>query len=116
MPECLCIGPPRLAQRRHEQIDTDKLKGDRVAKRALLQEVEHRERPREQPSGDLASADRCRERQLQRFKSMRQAPRFLPAHAFISGHCRARRHLMTARRYPAARARACKTWTQETCA
>jgi multidrug efflux pump subunit AcrA (membrane-fusion protein) len=55
-------------------------------------------------------------RQMQRFKSMRQAQCFLTAHAFISGHFRPRRHLMTATRYRAARATSFETWTQETCA
>ena len=53
---------------------------------------------------------------MQRFKSEPQAQRFLSAHAFIYGHFRPRRHLMTARGYRAARAIAFKVWTEETCA
>ena len=54
---------------------------------------------------------------MQRFKSVRQAQRFLFAHAFISGHFRPRRHLMTASRYRTVRAcQAFKSWMQEACA
>ncbi len=96
---------------------TDKLKSYGVAKRDLLPDVEHREsRYLNNRAENSHRPTRRRERQMQRFKSMRQAQRFLSAHAFISGHFRPRRHLMTASRYRAARARAFKTWTQETCA
>ncbi len=96
---------------------TDKLKSYGVAKRDLLPKVEHREsRYLNNRAENSHRPTRRRERQMQRFKSMRQAQRFLSAHAFISGHFRPRRHLMTASRYRAARARAFKTWTQETCA
>ena len=47
---------------------------------------------------------RRRERQMQRFKSPRQAQRFLSAHSMIYGHFRPRRHLMTAAQYRHARA------------
>jgi hypothetical protein len=43
---------------------------------------------------------------MQRFKSPRQAQRFLSAHAFIYGHFRPRRHLTTAGRYRAVRSAA----------
>ena len=52
---------------------------------------------------------------MPRFKSLRQAQRFLSAHALISAHFRPRRHRMTASRYRATRAKAFKSWTQETC-
>jgi len=95
---------------------TDKLKSYGVAKREVLPDVEHREsRYLNNRAENSHRPTRRRERQMQRFKSMRQAQRFLSAHAFISGHFRPRRHHMTASRYRAARARAFKTWTQETC-
>src|ERR687894_141589 len=59
---------------------------------------------------------RRRERQMQRFKSPQQAQRFLSSHAFIYGHFRPRRHLMTAAQYRRARAKAFRIWRQETCA
>jgi putative transposase len=96
---------------------TDKLKSYGVAKRKLLPEVEHREsRYLNNRAENSHRPTRRRERQMQRFKSMRQAQRFLSAHALISGHFRPRRHLMTACRYRAERATAFKTWIQATCA
>jgi putative transposase len=47
-----------------------------------------------------------RERPMQRFKSPEQAQRFLSAHAFIYGHFRPRRHLMSAEQHRRARAKA----------
>ena len=96
---------------------TDKLKSYGVAKREVLPGVEHREsRYLNNRAENSHRPTRQRERQMQRFKSMRQAQRFLSAHAFISGHFRPRRHRMTASRYRAMRERALKSWTQVTCA
>ena len=96
---------------------TDKLKSYGVAKRELLPGVKHREsRYLNNRAENSHRPTRRRERQMQRFKSVRQAQRFLSAHAFISGHFRLRRHRMTASRYRARRAKAFNTWTQETCA
>ena len=98
-------------------VITDKLKSYCAAKREVLPDVEHREsRYLNNRAENSHWPIRRRERQMQRFKSMRQAQRFLSAHAFISGHFRPRRHCMTASRYRAARAKAFKTWTHETCA
>jgi putative transposase len=58
---------------------------------------------------------RRRARQMQRFKSPGQAQRFLSSHAMIYGHCRPRRHRMTAARYRHARAKAFRVWREETC-
>ena len=49
------------------------------------------------------------------FKSASQAQRFLSAHAMIYGHFRPRRHLMAAAGYRRVRAKAFRTWQQETC-
>ena len=51
---------------------------------------------------------------MQRFKSAKQAQRFLSSHAMIYGHFRPRRHLMTAARYRRARAEAFRVWREET--
>jgi putative transposase len=97
-------------------IVTDKLKSYGVAKRELLPETEHREsRYLNNRAENSHRPTRRRERQMQRFKSMRQAQRFLSAHAFIYGHFRLRRHLMTATQYRAARETAFKVWREETC-
>jgi putative transposase len=96
---------------------TDKLKSYGVAKRELLPDVEHREsRYLNNRAENSHRPTRRRERQMQRFKSARQAQRFLSAHSFIYGHFRPRRHRMTARRYQSARAKAFRVWRQETCA
>ena len=90
---------------------TDKLKSYGVAKRELLPDAEHREsRYLNNRVENSHRPTRRRERQMQRFKSKRQAQRFLYANAFITGHFRPRRHLMTAKRYRAVRARAFKSW------
>ena len=96
---------------------TDKLGSYGVAKRALMPDVEHRKsRYLNNRAENSHRPTRRRERQMQRFKSARQAQRFLSAHAFIYGHFRPRRHLTTARRYRAVRSAAFRAWNQETCA
>jgi putative transposase len=96
---------------------TDKLKSYGVAKRELLPNVEHREsRYLNNRAENSHRPTRRRERQMQRFKSARQAQRFLSAHAFIYGHFRPRRHLSSAKSYRSARAKAFKVWKEETCA
>ena len=88
-----------------------------VAKRELLLDVEHREsRYLKNRAENSHQPTRRRERQMQRFKSTRQAQRFLFAHALISGHFRPRRHRMTASHYRSVRAYAFKIWAQQTCA
>ena len=53
---------------------------------------------------------------MQRFKSPRQAQDFLSAQGFIYGHCRPRRHLMSARTYRKIRATDFKVRRLDTCA
>jgi len=96
---------------------TDKLKSYGLAQRELLPDVLHRQ------SLDLNNRaenshrpTRRRERQMQCFKSPRQAQRFLSTHSFIYGHFRPRRHLLTALSYRIIRAFAFKVWQEETCA
>lgn len=57
---------------------------------------------------------RRRERQTQRFKSARQAQRFLAAHGAIRGHSRPPRAEMAAADRRRARARAFRIWRRET--
>ena len=98
-------------------IVTDKLKSCGVAKRAMLTAVEHRQsRYLNNRAENSHRPTRRRERQMQRFKSSRQAQQFLSAHAFIHGHFHPCRHLMKARDYRLARAKAFNIWMQETCA
>ena len=66
---------------------TDKLGSYGVAKRALMPDVEHRKsRYLNNRAENSHRPTRRRERQMQRFKSARQAQRFLSAHASIYGH------------------------------
>jgi putative transposase len=96
---------------------TDKLGSYGAAKRALMPDVKHRKsRYLNNRAENSHRPTRRRERQMQRFKSPRQAQRFLSAHAFIHGHFHPRRHLTTARRYWATRSAAFRVWDQETCA
>ena len=107
--------PHRRRSGPHPERNMPGLKSDGVAKRELLPDVAHREsRYLNNRAENSHRPTRRRERQMQRCKSMRQAQSFLSAHAFISGHFRPLRHCLTAGRYRAARAKAFKTWTQET--
>ena len=84
---------------------TDKLRSYGAAQRALLPEVEHRQsRYLNNRAENSHRPTRRRERQMQRFKSARQAQRFLSAHPFIHGYFHPRRHRTTARIYRSARA------------
>ena len=98
-------------------IVTDKLRRYAAAKRQILPGVEHRQsRYRNNRAENSHRPTRRRERQMQRFKSARQAQRFLSAQGPISGHFRPRRHRMTAAEYRATRAAAFHGWREEACA
>ena len=98
-------------------IVTDKLRSYGVAQRQLLPGVEHRQsRYLNNRAENSHRPTRRRERQMQRFKSSRQAQDFLSAHAFIYGHFHPRRHRLTASAYRAIRSDEFKIWHQETCA
>src|ERR1700722_5117338 len=98
-------------------IVTDKLKSYGVAQREVLPKVEHRQsRYLNNRAENSHRPTRRRERQMQRFKSPKQAQHFLSAHAFIHGHFHPRRHLLAATDYRRLRAEAFVVWDQETCA
>jgi putative transposase len=99
-----------------KRVVTDGLRSYGAAKREVLPEVLHRtSRYLNNRAENSHRPTRRRERQMQRFKSPRQAQRFLSSHAMIHGHFRPRRHLMTAARYRCARDEAFRVWRQETC-
>ncbi|HWX49205.1 MAG TPA: IS6 family transposase [Roseomonas sp.] len=88
-----------------------------AAKREVLPDVRHRtSRYLNNRAENSHRPTRRRERLMQRFKSPRQAQRFLSAHAMIYGHFRPRRYLMTAGQYRRSRDKAFRIWRQETCA
>jgi putative transposase len=97
-------------------IVTDKLRSYRVAQRQLLPGAEHRQsRYLNNRAENSHRPTRRRERQVQRFKSSRQAQDFLSAHAFIYGHFRPRRHQLAASVYRDIRSEAFNVWQEETC-
>src|SRR5690349_12167690 len=98
------------------KIVTDGLRSYGVAHRDLLPEVQHRtSRYFNNRAENSHRPTRRRERQMQRFKSPRQAQHFLSSHAMIYDHFHPRRHLMSAGQYRRARTKAFQIWKQETC-
>ena len=98
-------------------IVTDKLRSYGVAQRQMLPGVEHRQsRYLNNRAENSHRPTRRRERQMQRFKSSRQAQDFLSADSFIYGHFRPRRHRLAAPAYREIRSQAFHVWHQETCA
>jgi putative transposase len=98
-----------------KRIVTDGLRSYGAAKREVLPDVRHRtSRYLNNRAENSHRPTRRRERQMQRFKSPRQAQRFLSAHSMIYGHFRPRPHLMTAAQYRRARVEAFQVWRQET--
>ena len=98
-------------------IVTDKLRSYGVAQRQLLPGVEHRQsRYLNNRAENSHRPTRRRERQMQRFKSSRQAQDFLSAHAFIYGHFRPRRHQLQPLTIARSGHDAFNVWHQETCA
>jgi putative transposase len=99
------------------KLVVDGLRSYGAARREVLPEVRHRTSRYLNIRAESAHRPtRRRERQMQRFKSPEQAQRFLSSHAFIYGHFRPRRHLMSAVQHRRARAKASQSWRQETCA
>jgi putative transposase len=92
-------------------VVTDKLKSYGAAKREILPGVEHRQSRYLNNRAEVShQPTRRRERQMQRFKSPRQAQQFLSNHAQIHNLFQLRRHLLTANEHRAARDRAFQTW------
>jgi putative transposase len=96
-------------------IVTDQLKSYGAAKKQILPGVEHRQsRYLNNCAENSHRSTRKRERHMQRFKSARQAQRFLSAYGPLYQHFRPRRHQMTAAEYRTARAQAFGVWQEET--
>jgi putative transposase len=96
--------PPRV-------MITDKLPSYGAAKQDLVPGVEHRRhKGLNNRAENSHQPTRRRERQMKRFKSPRQAQRFLSAHDQISNLFHLRRGHVPACEYRAARARAFDTW------
>ena len=92
-------------------IITDKLKSYAAAKRKILPGVEHRQSRYLNNRAEVShQPTRRRERQMQRFKSARQAQRFLSTHGRIHNHFQLRRHRLSAVDYRTVRDDAFRTW------
>ena len=83
-------------------IITDKLRSYDAAKREILPEVEHRQhKGLNNRAENSHQPTRLREKKMRRFKSAKQAQRFLSAFGPISGHFQPRRHRLRAGEYRA---------------
>ena len=82
------------------KIVTDKLRSYRVARRELMPDVIHSANQYENNRAEQShEATRVRERGMRRFKSVRQAQRFVTAHAAVSNLFNLSRHLVRAEHY-----------------
>jgi putative transposase len=81
-------------------IITDQLKSYGAAKREILPGVEHRQhKGLNNRAENSHQPTRLREKKMRRFKSAKQAQRFLSAFGPIAGHLQPRRHLLHAGEY-----------------
>ena len=100
------VGEPRM-------IVTDKLRSYGVAHRELMPEVIHSTKQYENNRAEQShEATRVRERGMRRFKSIRQAQRFLGAHAAVSNLFNLGRHLVKAEHYRDLRIGAFAEWSR----
>ena len=96
-------------------IVTDRLGSYGAARRELLPGVTHCQGRRLNNRAEVSHQPTChRERQMRRFKSPRQAQRFLSVHGPINNLFRLGRHLLSARHYHTLRTRAFVTWREVT--
>jgi len=91
-------------------VSTDKLASDGAALRAVLPGIEHRRHKGLNNRAEHAhQPTRERERRMRRCKRPGHVHRFLAAYGPLAGHCRPRRHRLTAIVYRRQRAAACTT-------
>src|SRR6476660_1563738 len=96
-------------------IITDKLKSYEAAKREILPGVEHRQhKGLNNRAENSHQPTRLREKKMRRFKSARQAQRFLSAFGPIAGHFQPHRHRLSARKYRATLLVRFQTWSEIT--
>ena len=95
------------------KVVTDKLRSYGVAHRELVPDVIH---STEQYENNLAEqsheATRVRERGMRKFKSVKQAQRFVTAHAAVSNLFNLGRHLVRAQNYRDLRIGAFREWSR----
>src|SRR5215203_5061378 len=94
---------------------TDKLASYGAAKREIMPGVEYRQhKGLNNRAENSHQPTRRRERQMKRFKSARQAQRFLSAHDQINNLFQLRRDHIPADQHRAARTQAFQTWAEVT--
>ena len=92
---------------------TDKLRSYGVAHRELVPETIHSTQQYENNRAEQShESTRVRERGMRRFKSMRQAQRFVTAHAAVSNLFNLGRHLVRAQHYRDLRISAFSVWSR----
>jgi putative transposase len=97
----------------HRKIVTDKLRSYGVAHRELIPETIHSTEQYENNRAEQShEATRVRERVMRKFKSVRQAQRFLGAHAAVSNLFNLGRHLVRAEHYRDLRVSALSEWSR----
>ncbi len=95
------------------KIVTDKLRSYGVARRELMPAVIHSTKQYENNRAEQShEATRVRERGMRRFKSFKQAQRFLGAHAAVSNLFNLGRHLVRAQHYRDLRVSAFSEWSR----
>jgi putative transposase len=94
------------------KIVTDKLRSYGVAHRELMPDVIHDNSQYANNRAEQSNeATRVRERGMRKFKSVRQAQRFLGAHAAVSNLFNLGRHLVRAQHYRDLRVSAFEEWS-----
>ena len=92
---------------------TDKLRSYGVAHRELIPETIHStEQYENNRAGQSHEVTRVRERGMRRFKSIKQAQRFVTAHAAVSNLFNLGRHLVRAQHYRDLRVGAFGEWSR----
>ena len=95
------------------KIVTDKPRSYGVAHRELIPETIHSTKQYENNRAEQShEATRVRERGMRRFKSVRQAQRFLGAHAAVSNLFNLGSHLVRAQHYRDLRVSALNEWSR----
>ena len=95
------------------EIVTDKLRSYSVAQRELIPETIHGTKNNENNRAEQShEATRFRERGMRRFKSVRQAQRFVTAHAAVSNLVNLGRYLVRAEHYRDLRMSAFGEWSK----
>jgi len=99
--------------REPRKIVTDKLRSYGVAHRELIPETIHSTEQYENNRAEQShEATRVRERGMRKFKSVKQAQRFLDAHAAVSNLFNLGRHLVRAQHYRDLRVSAFAEWSR----